>query len=277
MDVLDEIRGYRDSTLDGDAADALLERVTVPVLCATLTHVLRANDADAISDACLVPRDCALLASSPRGDEFDAGLRESGALGQLEELLFADDHFIRAWVVYTLGKISATRSLPVLHKAFAAYRDADPLLVPSLISECIWLGADEWDLLDQASESPVYLTRWSIIDRLSGLDGAALDADVYERRRLRYLEALRSEENRVVRDEATYLFQVLTTAIPRDLPRGERRRRRKALYALEPPMTFMTCSIRFNNHLHQLERRSYTVREFEDFIVLLADTLGTHP
>ena len=132
-----------------------------------------------------------------------------------------------------------------------------------------------WNLLDQALGSPVYPTRWSIIDHLTGLDGDALDEDVYDRRRLRYLEALRRDENRLVRDEATFHVQVLTTAIPRDLPRSERRRRRKVLHVLEPPITFMTCSLRFNTHLHQLERRSYTVKEFEAFIDLLADTLGS--
>ncbi len=269
MDALEEIRGYIDSTLDGPAADALLERVPAPALCAALTIALQATDDAAISDTCLVIRHCALLASQPQCDDFSTHLLKSGVIAQLEGLVFADDCFIRAVVVYTLGKIGSTGSLPILQKAFAAYRDTDPLLVPHLIFESVCLGADEWDLIDQALASPVYPTRWSIIDRLGGLDGDALDEDAYDRRRLRYLEALRRDENRLVRDEAAYRVQVLTTSIPRDLPRGERRRRRKALYALEPTLTFLTCSQRFNNLLHQLGRQSYTVKEFEGFIDLL--------
>lgn len=275
MDALEEIRGHIQSTLDASAADALLSRVPVPVLCAALATILEADDADAIGDACLVIRDCALLASGPIREEFQAGLLENGVITHLEANLFADNHFTRASIVYTLGKICSTGSLPVLLKAFAAYRDTDPLLVPGLIFESVWLGGDEWSLLDRALESPAYPTRWSIVDQLSGLDGAALDENTYERRRLRYLEALQHDANRLVRDEASYWIQVLTTAIPRDLPRGERRRRRKRLHALEPPITYMTWSIRFGNHLHQLGQCSYTVRELEEFIDLLASTLDT--
>jgi len=273
MDAVEEIRRHIQSRLDGFAADEMLLRVPARELCAALSTILHVGDEAAIGDACLVIRDCALLASSPGTEEFRAELSESEVIKHLEATLFADNHVTRARVVYALGKICSTESLPVLHKAFATYRDTDPLLVPGLVFESVWLGANEWDLLDRVVESPVYLTRWSIIDRLSGLDGAALNEKGYDRRKLRYLEALRFDENSHVRDEATYCFQALTTYIPRDLPRGERKRRRTALHALEPRITFMTCSIRFGNHLQQSGQQSYTVGQLEEFIDVLVATL----
>lgn len=123
MDAIAEIRGHIRSSLDGSAADELLARIPVPELSAALSAILQAEDGDAIGDACLVIRDCALLASSPGHDQFCAELLESGVIKHLEAHLFSDDHFTRARIVYTLGKIGSTESLPALHKAFTTYRE----------------------------------------------------------------------------------------------------------------------------------------------------------
>jgi len=97
----------------------------------------------------------------------------------------------------------------------------------------------------------------------------APDEDVYDPRRRRYLEGLQRDENHLVRDEAAYWLQILTTAIPPDLPCEERTRHREALDTLKPRITLMTWSLRFSNHLNQVGQRSYTVRELEEFIDLL--------
>lgn len=274
IDAIEQIRDHINSTLDSAAADALVARIPAPELCTALATLLRTDDAEAISDACLVIRDCALLASRPRRDAFATHLRASGVIAQLEGLVFDDDHFTQSRAIYTLGKIVSTESLPVLKTAFMTYRDTDPLLMLDLMSECIWLGADEWDLLDQMIASLVYPTRWCLIHRLDGVEGAARNARAYVPRRLRYLEALQHDAQPLIRAEATYWRHVLTTALPRHLSSTERARRRAALDALTPPVTLLTWSMRFGNHLHQLGQRSYTVRELEEFIDRLVSTLG---
>lgn len=264
MNAYDAIRAYYWSPLNSAAATALLEQNPVQALCAALSTLLHADDEEAIRDACLVIRDGVLLAGEPLGRVFRRGLDENSVIARLEALLFTDNFNTRDVAAYTLGKIVSRSSLPILIDAFATYRDTDPLLVARLISECIWLGANKWRLLAQALESPVYMTRWSILDTLGAAYPEPTKRD--ERRRMRYLETLRRDSQSLVRQEATYRVHAIALALGRDISPEERQRQEDVLAALEPPFPNMICDIKFTNHLHQTKRTSYTVRELEDFI-----------
>lgn len=270
MSTYDAIRNYYWGALDDAAATVLLAENGVGALCAALSTLLHADDEEAVRDACLVIRDGVMMARHPRREEFWVRLTESGIIARLEALLFADSSNMRDTAAYTLGKIGSRASLPALVDALTVYRDTDPLLVPRLISEGIWLGANQWPLLAQALESPVYMTRWGILDILGALYPERKKRD--ERRRVRYLETLRHDTQSLVRQEATYYVQAAALEPLRDRSAEEQRHGQEELSALEPPFTYMTCSIRFSNYLHQAGRTSYTVRELEDFIDHLVST-----
>ena len=266
MNLIEKIRSYRLGVLDGSAAEGLLTTLPMPLLCATLSTILKAEDGPLIDDACLVIRDCALLTSSPDREAFQVGLAGSGIIQQLEANLLSHDHITRSTSVYTLGKLCSQPSLPALQTAFAAWRDRDPLLVPQLVFEMAWLGADKWDLLDLVLDSPVYPTRWSAIECLGGGIETAGDAEKYDPRKLHHLQMLQRDENGLVRDEANYYFEILTADIPRDISRGERKIRTKAIHAQKPQVTFAKCCIQFGNYLSQSGQRTYSLEQLLEFI-----------
>jgi hypothetical protein len=199
MDAIEVIRGHSRGTLDSAAAAALLTRVRVDEMCAALASILGSNNEAAILDACLVIRDAATMAPGhPNRDAFLDALRQWRIVGQVEDLLIRDNHVVRGAAIYTLGKIGAVESVPALLRALSVYREADPLLVPEVIAESAWLGADKWGLIDEALDSPVYATRWSTI-----VDLAREAVDPSERaRQLARLDRLARDENPLVSGEA---------------------------------------------------------------------------
>lgn len=261
MDATDLIRGHIHSTLDHKAATDLLTLVPLRSLCSTLASLLQAGDEAAIRDALLVIRDAVNMTQGARRGAFRVGLRRYGIIERIEECLFADSHFTRGAAVYTLGKINSTASIPALRRAFMAYRDTDPILVPSAILESAWLGADEWALFDLAIDSPVYTTRWSVIEKLARDAGDPVSrANQVER-----LARLVHDENLLVSREASYAYAALALA-PREQLRSETTGCREESAEIVPLLLFTECELRFTNYLIQEQRHTYTVRELEDFI-----------
>jgi hypothetical protein len=277
MSLDEAIPDYRLGALDGSAANGLLAAFPVPLLCTTLSSMLKTGEGPLIDDVCLVIRNCALLTADPGRAVFCAELVSSSVIQDLDANLFSDDHFTRCACVYALGKLCSRASLPALQTAFSTWRDRDPLLMPELVFEMVWLGGNRWELLDQVIASPVYPTRWSAIGQLEGGIGTVGDAEKYDPRNLPCLQRLRRDDNGFVRDEANHCFALLTADIPRGISRGERRRRTQALRAQEPSVTFAKCSIQFGNYLSRSGQRSYQLDQLLKFIDHLALTQKSAP
>lgn len=102
----------------GDS-DYMAEVVTSPGAAETLIKILQDDDDDIVSYAGLFIRDFVLSCS--RNDICNTAWEtqlEPVIIPELERLVFAENHFIRRQVIYTLGKICSYDSVPVLLQAF---------------------------------------------------------------------------------------------------------------------------------------------------------------
>jgi hypothetical protein len=126
--------------LDNDATYVADLVVTTDAngLIDALAALLLSFDLEQVSTTCGFIRDMVLIAQKHDIDLQGGELfHKSAIIPQLESLVFADNHFIRAQDIYTLGKVCSTRSVPILHRAFHHLRDRDPLLLPGLLFEVL--------------------------------------------------------------------------------------------------------------------------------------------
>ncbi len=250
--------------------DYMAEIVTSPGAVDALIRLLQSNDNLSIGDACLFIRDFVLSCS--RNDickkAWESEL-ESAIIPVLEHLLFADNHFTRQQVVYTLGKICSYDSVPVMLNAFYQLRDRDPILVPQLIIQLFELGIEDClELIYSTAASDRYTTRWAIV--------AALDLFNYDSRNLEdpiflmrydFYQQMRHDLHPLVRAEAEYKYQFLELQRRKhreNLSKSKYNKQRKALKSLE--ISFVDVDDRFIENMLNHNLHTYTVEELEKFI-----------
>jgi hypothetical protein len=146
--------------------------------------------------------------------------------------------------------------------------------VPELLVEIAWLGADIGTLFDSALDSPVYVTRWSIIQQLA----RSTDDPVRQAEQTARLARLARDENPLVRGEASQVYAALTGTQHSNQASHVPAWRQQSPYRTALP-SFGDCAIWFSNYLVQAGYRTYTVRELEAFIagLLMAPPAYTQP
>jgi hypothetical protein len=224
--------------------------------------LLLSEDATRIWHTCALIQGLVLL--RPPHDacrSFRESYPRSSVVGALEGLVTAPDHRIRSHAVYTLGKTGSTHSLPVLRHAFHSLLEKDPLLLPSLASEILWLEKEHsLDLIDEALASGQYLTRWASFGIIQGLsDDRQLKTRVCAR--------LLGDSNSRVRAEAEYEQALLDHQANSDsMTKTARRAARREIERRRPPLCFANLDIAFGNYLYHHSRRDYTVSELDQFV-----------
>jgi hypothetical protein len=269
--IASNILHYLGYLQDVDYLAMIVNSASSTELYSIINKLLQSEDYEIVSSTCLFIRDLMLFGSRhPDCEKFVKGYSESSIVKTLEKLIFSPKHFIRKQAVYTLGKTCCYSSISVLSQAFSAFRDIDPILLPRLIGEMGWLGAENlWALIDSMMSSQIYMTRWAVIDVLSEFvgDDARLEDELFQSK-FRCIEQLRRDLNTLIQSEAESEYQLLKFRnSAHDLPKAERKKKLKDLERrYKPAFNFTYISSAFTNHLHTKGLTQYSVAELEAFI-----------
>ncbi len=188
---------------------------------------------------------------------------------QLENLLFVDNHFIRRYVIYRLGKICSYNSIPIMLNLFYEVRDKDPILLPLLIGELFWLGVDNGlQIVESMTASSSYTTRWSVMETFGRFIYSSHEDEAFLMR-YKFCQQLRYDIHLLVRTEAEYEYQFLELNRQKyqDMSKSDYKKQRKVLKKqLKPYLYFSNVAIQFSNHLYAQNLHTYSIKELENFI-----------
>lgn len=237
-----------------------------------IINLLASDNLEVINDACLWIRDYFLCCDQNQiGEAIGNDKFKSLIIPELEKLVFADNHFIRKQVIYTLAKISSYESISILLEAFEQFRDEDPILLPQLVGELFWLGVDNFgDLMARMITSKEYTTRWAVIATLpTFMYNHPDDTDENFVMRVSCSEQLRHDANKFVQAEAEYEYQCLLLRRSQEeenLSKSEYKQRRQQIKSLKPALSFAQVEVEFSNYLYSHNLVNCTIAELERFI-----------
>ncbi len=252
----------------GDS-DYIADVVTSPGAVDSMIKLLQSNEGEIISDTCLFIRDFVLSCSqNPTCRQSWESQLKSAIIPEIENLLFADNHFIRGHAVYTLGKICSYDSIPVMLNAFYQLRDRDPILLPRLIGELFWLGVNNpWDIIDSMAVSERYTTRWAVVHIWGEFDCTSPNEDFVMAHKL--CDRLRRDAHRLVREQAEYNYQSLELQRRKhqeNMSNAEYRQQRKELKKKCTFLPFGNIILQFGRYMYERNLHTYTLEELEKFI-----------
>ena len=259
----------------GDAG-YMADVVTLPGAVDSMIKLLQSNEGEIISDTCLFIRDFVLSCSQNHTcqQSWESQLK-SAIIPEIENLLFADNHFIRKDAVYTLGKICSYDSIPVMLNAFYQLRDRDPILLPRLIGELFWLGVNNpWDIIDSMAVSDRYTTRWAVVHVWGEFDCTSPNEDFVMAHKL--CDRLRRDAHPLVREQAEYNYQSLELQRRKhqeNMSNAEYRQQRKELKKKYTFLPFGNIILQFGKYMCDRNLHTYTIEELETFIKNLKNSL----
>jgi len=259
----------------GDA-EYMADVVTSPGAVDSMIKLLQSNDSEIINETCFFIRDFVLSCSqNPTCRQSWESQLKSAIIPEIENLLFADHHFIRRDAVYTLGKICSYDSIPVMLNAFYQLRDRDPILLPRLIGELFWLGVNNpWDIIDSMAVSDRYTTRWAVVHVWGEFDCTSPNEDFVMAHKL--CDRLRRDAHRLVREQAEYNYQSLELQRRKhqeNMSNAEYRQQRKELKKKCTFLPFGNIILQFGKYMCERNLHTYTIEELETFIKNLKNSL----
>jgi len=193
---------------------------------------------------------------------FREGFREHLSSANLWEsfqtLLKAPNFNVRGNAIYTVGKLTNRDRAYLLSDAFSFYLANDPLNLPRLLSEHLWLTNKwNWDWVERIASADHYLKRWSLCQVIDD-DGSDEET---KRCFMEVLPRLKSDANFFVASEAKFRFERVKVKLEPKLSKSEWRKEVKRIASLEPKMTFEWTAMRFMQN-----RLDYTLAEFDQFV-----------
>lgn len=256
---------------DGDYMAAIADSIPLSEFYNILSILLQSEDRETVGLTTLLITDLVMAGfSHPGCAEFREQYPNSLVVKTLEEMVFSTDHYICTVAAYTLGKTCSYGSLDTINRAFLKLRDVAPLALPRIMGEMGWLGAGNfWELLDSMMSSPIYATRWAVLDVLQEFIGNdAREEDELYQRKLGCGDQLRRDLNSYVRLEAEYEYQLLIFRCEsHKLPKAERRKKRKdVIRQYKLVHCFAEISVKFINDLYNQKSKKYSISELELFI-----------
>jgi hypothetical protein len=245
-------------------ADSFLE------FCDVINELLKSTDTEIVGSTCLLIRDLVLYSNQYlKGGTLSQKYETSSILKTVEQLLFSENRWIRKAAVCTLGKTCSYGSIPALSEAFRTFRDSDPLLLPRLMGEMGWIGAENfWELLDAMMESSFFVTRWAVVELLPEFIEDTDSQNELFLGKLRCLEKLRQDSNTLVKAEAEHQYQLLKFRSEMcNFSKSDHKKMRKDLdRKYTPVLRFSYISNRFEYYLNKKGLTQYSVDELEKFI-----------
>jgi hypothetical protein len=267
--IATSILQYLDHLQDVDYFPQIVNSISAVKLFKIIDELLKSGDDEIVQLTCIFIRDLVLLGPPhPDCENFGQDYLESSIITTLEELIFSPNHFTRAQVIYTLGKTGSYKSISALNQAFSKFLNTDPILLPRIVFEMGWLGAENFrSLVEPIISSPIYMTRWAVIPMLPGFFGDDLQDELFQGR-LKCLEQLRRDSNPLIRAEAEYEYQLFKFhSNMHNLSKTDRKKQRKALEKQYKPSCCFDCmSMRFGNYLHTQGMTEYSIDDLEIFI-----------
>ena len=258
----------------GDS-EYMAEVSTSPGAVDTLIELLQSNNEETVSYACLFITDFVLSCSQNNICKQSWKKLESAIIPQLEHLVFADNHFIRKQVIYTLGKICSYNSVPVLLHALHELGDRDPILLPRLVGELFWLGVDNrCDVIESIIVSKQYTTRWAVVDALGEfIYHLPNEEDETFLMRYKFNNQLRQDSHPLVQAEAEYKYQFLELNRRKhqeNMSKSDYKKQRKELKKIKPVLCFSSVRNQFSNYMYNRNLYTYTTKALEEFIEMIA-------
>jgi hypothetical protein len=274
MELTQQILDYDKHLSEGAYLDELAGSVAVDDLFAATVELLQSSDNQALGTTLLFIQDLILWSPGEERQAIQAAYPESIVVQALEALLNSECHGIRRQAAYVLGKTGSESSVHAMTAAFHQWRDRDPILLPRLMGELGWLGAENfYELLDAMITSQVFATRWASISLLEEFLDEPKTA-LFDEKRKRW-EILRHDAHPLIRQEAEYQYQLQLFRLessqlsPTEIKqhKASRRKARKELERqYEPTITFSAITSHFTNYLYELGRTDYTIAQLEAFI-----------
>lgn len=271
----DDILNYIDYLQDKEYLAEIVTSTAAAELCSVINSLLQSSNVETVSLTCLFITDLRLIGKHyPECKGFIEEHLMTTVVKTLEQLAFSENHWICRRTINTLGKICSYSSLATLNQAFATLRDTNPLVLPSLMREMCWLGAENfWELLDSMMSSPVYATRWAVINVLPefGYENTREKDELFQHKH-RILEQLRQDASLYVRAEAEFEYQLLKfRSESHELAQPDRRKKEEALEReLQPALCFIDVEGGFERYLSDKASAQYSIGELEALIAEMA-------
>jgi len=198
------------------------------------------------------------LYKHPFREGFHEHLASAKIWETFRDLLKAPNFNVRRNTIYTIGKLTNRDRAYLLSDAFPFYLAKDPINLPRLLLEHLWLTNKwNWDLVERIASADHYLKRWSLCQILDDTG----DNDETKKRFLDVLTQLKSDANSLVAAEANFRFERVKVKLAPKLTKAEWRKEVKRISSAEPRMTFEWTAMCF------MENRSdYSLDEFDQFV-----------
>ncbi len=241
--------------------DAIIDGHSMEEVFATIQAVVAEADPESVMHALTFVRDAALY-PHPHHDAFRAYLRHAPIWDHLKELLYAPNFHLRGSAIYTIGKLTHRDRAHLLIEAFPFYLEKDPINLPSVLLELVWLTNQwDWNFLQQTATARHYIARWSLCAVLDDRDSTPEIA----RHFLEILASLKRDPHPLVAAEASFRFERIQVKLGPKLPKPEWRTEVKRIAELKPRYTFESAAMQFMQG-----RNDYTLEEFDRFLDNLA-------
>lgn len=226
-----------------------------------IDSILRTAQPEAVAHTLGFVRD-ANLHQHPFRDIFHEHLSSSEIWETLQSLLQAPNFGVRRDTIYTIGKLTNRNRASLLSDAFPFYLENDPINLPNLLLELLWLTNKwNWGFVEQVSVAKHYLVRWCLCCLL---DDSGNSAET-QSRFLGILDRLKCDSNSLVAAEALLRFERVKVKIQPKLPKAEWRKEVKRISSLQPKVTFESVAMQF-----MLNRSDYLLEDFDRFATGLA-------
>jgi hypothetical protein len=237
--------------------DSIIADHGLDVVLQEIESLLGTKDSEAIVHVLGFVRDAGLF-NHPFHGEFRARLNSSSIWSTFRSLLLSPDFSVRRNVIYTIGKLTYRERSALLAEAFPFYLEKDPINLPGLLFELVWLTNEwNWRFLEQVASAEHYLQRWSLCQILDDNGSPTETLNDFAS----ILNRLKSDPNNHVAAEAALRFERITIKLGPKLPKAEWRKEVKRISNLEPKVTFERAAMQFMR-----DREDYTLAEFDQFI-----------
>ena len=237
--------------------ESILGRYGVANVFQEIESILSGNESEAIIHTLGFVR-AADLYQHPFRDGFHEYLTSSQIWAALAKLLQRSNFGVRSAAIYTVGKLAQTERAYLLSEAFPFFLDCDPINLPKLLFELVWLTREwNWGFIEEITEAKHYLKRWSLCQIL---DDSGESTETLSRF-ASVLRKLKCDSHPLIADEATFRLERVDVKLKPKLPKAEWRQEVKRISSLEPKDTFEFTAMRFIS-----DRSDYTLDEFDQFV-----------
>lgn len=240
--------------------ESILAHYSLEDIFEQIDSILKTAEPEAVAHALGFVRDANLF-QHPYRDDFHKHLSSSAIWETLQRLLHASNFSIRRNTIYTIGKLTSRDHAYLLSDVFTFYLENDPINLPNLLLELLWLtNRWNWNFVEQVASAKHYLKRWSLCQILDDTS----DSTETKRHFLEVLVRLKCDLHPLVASEAKLRFERINVKLGPKLSKAEWRKEVNRISSLKPRVTFEHAAMLF---MH--DRLDYALDDFDRFVCQL--------